>query len=234
MVDALAGLDRDCDDGARVDRIAALERLQAAAFAAQAAELVRFADSQEAEQRRLGVPARRVGVGVADQLALACRVSPVTGARRLALARTLVGELPSTYAVVARGEISAWVATVVARETDALTPHGRAVVDAQLAGRLAALSPRQVEAATRRAAISLDPASGLSRILCKPRSCEVGVDAVGVSQGELFEGLFPVGDDLALDESARGIAFVRGPAAFLLALPCSFVLECCRSTATAA
>ena len=83
MVDALAGLDRDCDDGVRVDRIAALERLQAAAFAAQAAELVRFADSQEAEQRRLGVPARRVGVGVADQLALACRVSVRSPARTI-------------------------------------------------------------------------------------------------------------------------------------------------------
>jgi hypothetical protein len=163
MVDALAGLDPDCDDGVRVDRIAALERLQAAVFAAQAAELVRFADSQEAEQHRLGVPARRVGVGVADQVALACRVSPVTGARRVGLARTLVRQLPSTYALLARGEISAGVATVVARETDALTPHDRAVVDAQLAGRLAALSPREVEAATRRTAISVDPASAVRR-----------------------------------------------------------------------
>lgn len=49
--------------------------------------------------------------------------------------------------------------------------------------------------------------SSLSRILCKHRSLDVGVDAVGVDQGELFKSLFPVGDDLALDEPAGGLAF---------------------------
>ena len=39
----------------------------------------------------------------------------------------------------------------------------------------------------------------LSRFLCKAWSVEVGVDAFGVGEGELFEGLFPVGDDLAFD-----------------------------------
>ncbi|MDX6319518.1 MAG: hypothetical protein QOD35_2918, partial [Nocardioidaceae bacterium] len=160
---ASAPVGSDVSDAVRVDRIAVLERLQAAAFAAQAVELARFADSQEAGQRRAGVPARRVGVGVAEQVALACRVSPVTGARRMGLARALVGQLPSTYALLARGEISAWVATIVAHETDALTAQDRAVVDEQLAGALAALSPRQAEAAARRAAIGVDPGSALRR-----------------------------------------------------------------------
>ena len=47
----------------------------------------------------------------------------------------------------------------------------------------------------------------LSSFLCKGRSLEVGVDPVGVGQGELFEGLFPVGDGLAFDEPAWGLAF---------------------------
>ncbi len=81
VVRLLGRLDRDCTDCLRVDRIAALERLQAAAFAAQAVEMARFADSQEAAQRRAGVPPRRVGVGVAEQVALAGKVSPVTGDR---------------------------------------------------------------------------------------------------------------------------------------------------------
>jgi hypothetical protein len=168
MVEALgrlasAPVEPYVDDAVRVDRIAALERLQAAAFAVQAAEMARFADSQLAEQKRVGVPARRLGVGVAEQLALACRVSPVTGARRLALARTLVRQLPETVALVARGRISAWVATIVAHETDALTPQDRAVVDARLSSRLTSMSPRQAEAAARRAAIGIDPASAVRR-----------------------------------------------------------------------
>ena len=32
----------------------------------------------------------------------------------------------------------------------------------------------------------------------------MSVDAVGVDEGELLEGLFPVGGDLAFDESALG------------------------------
>jgi hypothetical protein len=168
MVEALgrlasAPVEPYVDDAVRVDRIAALERLQAAAFAVQAAEMARFADSQVAEQKRVGVPARRLGVGVAEQLALACRVSPVTGARRLALARTLVRQLPETFALVARGRISAWVATIVAHETDALTPQDRAVVDVRLSSRLTSMSPRQAEAAARRAAIGIDPASAVRR-----------------------------------------------------------------------
>jgi Domain of unknown function (DUF222) len=168
MVEALgrlaqAPVEQHVGDAVRVDRIAVLERLQAAAFAAQAVEMARFAESQEAGQRRAGVPARRVGVGVGEQVALACRVSPVTGARRVGLARTLTRSLPHTYALLVRGDISAWVATIVARETDALTPPDRAVVDERLAGRLAAFSPRQAEAAARRAAIGVDPASAVRR-----------------------------------------------------------------------
>jgi hypothetical protein len=39
------------------------------------------------------------------------------------------------------------------------------------------------------------------RFLCK-RCLEVGVDAFGVDQSELGEGLFPIGGDLAFDEAA--------------------------------
>ena len=53
----------------------------------------------------------------------------------------------------------------------------------------------------------------------------MGVDAVGVGDGELGQGLLPVRDDLALDESAGRLALVGGQAAFLGALPGAFVLE---------
>jgi hypothetical protein len=45
----------------------------------QAAESVRFAQAQVAQQIAAEVHPRVVGRGIADQLALACRVSPVEG-----------------------------------------------------------------------------------------------------------------------------------------------------------
>ena len=53
----------------------------------------------------------------------------------------------------------------------------------------------------------------------------MGVDAVGVGQGELGQGLLPVGDDLAFDEPAGGFALVGGLAAFLVAFAGALVLD---------
>jgi hypothetical protein len=160
---ASVSVSADVSDAVRVDRIAVLERLQAAAFAAQAVEMARFADSQEAGQRRAGVPARRVGMGVAEQVALACKVSPVTAACRVGFARTVTADLPHTFGLLTRGQISGWVATVVVRETRELTRPDRRRVDQRLAANLASMSPRQAEAAARRAAIGVDPASAVRR-----------------------------------------------------------------------
>ena len=53
---------------------------------------------------------------------------------------------------------------------------------------------------------------GLSSFLCKRAwsGLEVGVDPVGVGEGELFEGLFPVRGGIALDEPAAGLSSVGG------------------------
>jgi hypothetical protein len=64
------------DDAARVDRISMLEKIKAAAAAAQAAEIVRFARSQVAAQRDAGVNYRRLGQGIAEQIGLATRTGP--------------------------------------------------------------------------------------------------------------------------------------------------------------
>ena len=76
---ASAAGDRDVD-AARIDQIALLERIQAAAAATQAAVMVGFARSQVlAQQRAVLADPRAVGRGIADQLGLACRVSPIGG-----------------------------------------------------------------------------------------------------------------------------------------------------------
>ena len=94
MGDLVAEAD-DASDAERVDRIAALERLKASVGAVQAAEIVRFGRSQVEAQRAGGVHPRRLGRGIADQIALACKTGPADGVRRLGNARALWFDLPS-------------------------------------------------------------------------------------------------------------------------------------------
>ncbi|QWZ06500.1 DUF222 domain-containing protein [Nocardioides panacis] len=147
-------------DAERVEQLVVLERLKAAAAAAQARVTVGFEASQRAAQRAAGVPERRVGAGVAAQVGLARRDSPVKGARHLGLARSLVGELPHTLAALAAGQTSEWRATLIARETACLSGADRVRVDAELAARpggIGALGDREAAAEARRIGYRLDP-----------------------------------------------------------------------------
>ena len=91
-------------DADRIDRLASLEKLRAATAALQAAESVRFAQSQVAEQLAADVHPEAIGRGIAEQIGLACHISPVTAARRLNTARALWFELPETYAQLTVGD----------------------------------------------------------------------------------------------------------------------------------
>ena len=77
-------------DASRVDRIARLEKLRAATAALQVAEAVRFAQSQVAEQMAANVHPEVIGRGIAEQIGLACRISPTAAARRLSTAPSVV------------------------------------------------------------------------------------------------------------------------------------------------
>jgi hypothetical protein len=87
----------DAGDADRVDQIALLEQIKAAAVAAQQTLMVRFARSQvEAQITQIAdgtLDPAKVGRGIGDQIGLACRVSPVTGSRRLETARVLHADL---------------------------------------------------------------------------------------------------------------------------------------------
>src|SRR4051812_31210277 len=85
---------RGLPDGELVDQIAALERLKNAAAAAQARLSVELDRCQRQAQRDAGVPARKLGEGVAAQVGLARQESPHRGARHLGLAHALVEEMP--------------------------------------------------------------------------------------------------------------------------------------------
>jgi hypothetical protein len=68
---------------------------------------VQFARSQvEAHIADDTLDPKAVGRGIADQIALACGISPFAGSRRLAVARALHAELPGVRALTAAGRIS--------------------------------------------------------------------------------------------------------------------------------
>lgn len=163
LIDWLADLPRAADDRERIDRIAALERVQAAVTAAQARESTAFAASQLAGQAAAGIPASRRGRGIAEQIGLARRLSPTSAARRLALAETWSKDLPAVFAALTRGRTSEWAATLVARETAGLDRTSRRRIAEELAPQLPGWSPRQVAAAARRMAYEADPAAILAR-----------------------------------------------------------------------
>ncbi len=169
VADALAGYALDPSSGAGasgaelIDLVAALERLRAAASAALARTGVAFDVQHRTEQREAGMPARRLGLGVADQLALARRVSPAQGARDLGRAKTLCSDLRHTLAALAHGQLNELQAHRIVEITSVLEVEDRVLADLELAGggaaaeRLASLSTRAVEAETRRLAYRLDP-----------------------------------------------------------------------------
>ena len=163
LIGRLAGSSTGVDDAERVDRIGLFESLKSAAAAAQARETTAFDASQRETQRAAGVRPGRVGQGIAAQVALARRESPARAARYIGWANILVRELPETFAALQRGEITEWRAMIVARESIWLTRDQRAIVDAELAPRIAGLGDREVEAEAKKIAYRLDPAGFLAR-----------------------------------------------------------------------
>jgi len=129
--DALVGVDREVTDAERVDQLRVLEELKCAAAAAQARIAVDLEASQRAEQARAGLRAEERGKGVGAQVALARRESVHRGGRLLGLANALVREMPHTFAALQAGVLSEWRATILVRESAALTLPDRAVLDAE-------------------------------------------------------------------------------------------------------
>jgi hypothetical protein len=158
MIAAVGRLDQRVDDATRIDRIRLLEQLKAAAAAAQAVEAAAFATSQRAAQAIAGLPADRVGRGVAAQVGLARRISPHAAARYVSWATILTRELPRTLAELTAGRTSERRAMLVARETVFLSREHRASVDSELAPQLQQLGDKRTEAAARKLAYRLDPA----------------------------------------------------------------------------
>ncbi|MFE6510545.1 HNH endonuclease, partial [Nocardioides sp. NPDC057764] len=116
-------------EGELVDWISRLETVKCRAEAVQAEAAVRLEEAARARQSAAGVPARKLGEGVASQVALARRVSPARGAKLLGLAKILLAEIPHTFNLMKAGLFSQWQATILARETACLSLDDRRVID---------------------------------------------------------------------------------------------------------
>ncbi|WP_298886550.1 HNH endonuclease signature motif containing protein [uncultured Serinicoccus sp.] len=153
----------DASDAERLELIRALEDLNRASAAAHAVLSDEFDRSQRQQQEADGVAAANVGSGVADDLALAGKVSPARSSNRLACSRALAREMPRTLAALAEGVIDAHQAEVVTRATTCLSPADRRLVDEQLVGQLAGLSTRQLRATVTALVYELDPQAHVRR-----------------------------------------------------------------------
>ena len=218
--DALDGVADETTDAVRVDRIAAMEALRGALAARQAAEVVRFARSQVAEQLARDVHPRKVGQGITEQIALTCHVSPCIAARRLTSARAWWFDLPETYASLAAGELSEVVAEAVVNETRHLDASTRRQVDHRLReADLVGMSTREALARTRRLAYEADPRAFVERGRTERRHRRVGLrpapDTMAVLTGYLpveqgvaclaalkqhTDGVVATGDDRTRDQ----------------------------------
>ncbi|MCA1780868.1 MAG: DUF222 domain-containing protein [Dermatophilaceae bacterium] len=196
-------------DGERIDRIGALEGLKAASAAAQARDIVLFADSQLEDQAVRGVRAKDRGTGIASQVGLACRQSPHRGSRMLATARALLIDLPRTFEALSRGETSEFRASLVAKETAILDAEHRRRVDEELGPRLHELGDRRVEAEARGWACRLDPEAAVKRASKAHRDRRVTIRPAPDTMTYLT-GLLPVCDGVAvyaaLDAAAKAAA----------------------------
>jgi Domain of unknown function (DUF222) len=189
----LAGTVADCTpvvDADRIDRIGRLEKLRSVTAALQVAESVRFAKSQVAEQLAAHVHPDKIGRGIAEQIGLACRISPATAARRLTTARALWHELPDTYRQLIAGELSERLAEAVVAETRHLDSELRRQVDAQLAARgISEMGFKAAVACIRTAAYEADRQGYLERGRTERKHRRVGVrpapDTMAVLTGYL-------------------------------------------------
>src|SRR5829696_138618 len=187
----------EVSDRERIDRIARLESLKAAAAGLQAAESVRFAQSQVAQQIAADVHPKAIGRGIADQLALACKVSPTEGSRRLGVARALWFDLPGTFRLLTGGQLSEYVASLVVSETRHLDARTRREVDTKIvtAG-IAGMGPRRAAACARRHAYQADPHGYLERGRTERKHRRVGLRPAPETMAVL-SGYLPVEQGVA-------------------------------------
>jgi hypothetical protein len=165
-LDELAAVDPHADEAALIEQISWLERVKSAASAGQARAAAALDEKRRADEAAAGVPKAKQGRGVASEVALARRDSPVCGSRHLGLAKALVYEMPHTLAALQCGALSEWRATLIARESACLDVEDRRRLDAELCAdvsKLDGMGDRRITAAAKEIAARLDAQAVVDR-----------------------------------------------------------------------
>jgi len=168
LLDILRDLDNGVDiaamdDSERLHLLRASEELTRALAALSVRTQVAFARSQVEQQAAAGIPVRKRGLAVADDLAAARKTSPSLGSRELTSARALVHEMPLTLQALADGTISAYQARIITEATTCLDQADRAEVDERLQSALPGASNAEIGKAVRALVYELDPAGFVNR-----------------------------------------------------------------------
>ncbi|MEE1651624.1 DUF222 domain-containing protein [Brachybacterium sp. J144] len=150
-------------ESALVDLIAATERAKARVAAVQARAERAFWTAQIRTQKQQGVSRDQRGRGIADQVALARRITPKQASDEVALHRVLLDSLPRTSALLDAGEISELAARRVAENVLVLDDEDRASVDAAVADSLPTVTARRAGDLARARAQELDPEAAVRR-----------------------------------------------------------------------
>ncbi|WP_020142828.1 HNH endonuclease signature motif containing protein [Terracoccus sp. 273MFTsu3.1] len=158
---------RECSDAGDFDG------WRAAREQARAASFDDGVTGDEARTARSGRRRASGMTGVAAQVALARRESPVRGAQHVRLALALTNEMPHTLAALEVGELSEWRAQILVTETATLTTEQRSLVDAEVVGpvadsgettcRVGGVGDRELARRVRAVACRLDAASVMAR-----------------------------------------------------------------------
>jgi hypothetical protein len=165
-VEQLARSDGPDDDTARVEMLAALERLSCAAAGLQSEVTAQLDTSVRSRDEARGVPKERQGRGVAAEVALPRRQSHNRGRQQVGLSGILTDEMPYARQALRAGLITEWKATILVRETACVSLADRQEIDRRLAGdgeRLSGMGARELEGRARSLAAELDAAACVLR-----------------------------------------------------------------------
>jgi hypothetical protein len=166
MFESLFDFDADADEATLRGLVERFERLKAAAAAAQARATEAWATKRHAAEMASGVPKKRRGRGLANEVALARRVAPKRGGQHLGLATALVREMPHTLAALECGVLTEWRATLIVRESACLSVEHRRQLDVELCrdtSRLEGWGDKRVAAEAKKITVRLDAEAVVER-----------------------------------------------------------------------
>jgi hypothetical protein len=126
---------------------------------AQARQLKAFAELAELRRR----PNGQFSDYVADELAVALRISSVAAGQRLHLAPDLTERLPETFVALERGDLDLLRTRAIAEGTRALSAEHAAQVETRVLEKATEQTAPQLRQAVKRAVLRIDPDGGLHR-----------------------------------------------------------------------